>query len=113
MIGKDLVKPQGEQLRNPGRPETPGGKIAKFSALGQRKRIAETEGHSDRRHGMVMPGRVAYEHPARTPVSDPGPQLIGRGVEPPRLQRFDKCRAESPRQQAGIGFRQKADPVAG
>ena len=111
MIGKDLVEPHGEQLRHMGRPEALGGEVAKVPALGEGERIAETEGHADRRHGVVMPGRVADQHAKRGAVSDARPQLIGCNVELPRPQRLDERRPESLRQQGGIGFRQEADPV--
>ena len=82
MVGKDLIESHGEELRQLGSPgKAPGGEVAKVAALGERKRVTETERHSHRRHGVVVPGRVADEHAMRAPVRDARPQLIRRGVE--------------------------------
>ena len=96
-----------------GLPEAFGGEVPKVPAPSERKRIAEAEGHADRRHGMVVPGRIADQHPARAPVCDARPQLIGRGIELACPQRLDEGRPESPRQQPGAGLRQEGDPVPG
>ena len=113
MIGEDLVEPHCEELGNAARPETFGGEVLKALVLGERQRIAETEGHADRRHGMVVPGRIADQHPARTPVCGAQPHLIGRRIELTRLQCIDEGRSKCARQQPGAGFRQEADPVPG
>ena len=111
VIGHDLVKPHGEHLRSTSPLETLGGEVRKVLTLGQRKRIAETEGHAHRRHGVVVPGRITNKHSTCVPVRDARPQIIGRDAELPRLQRFDKRRPQGFRQEPGIRVRQKTNPV--
>ena len=113
VIGKDLVESHREELRAAGGTESPGDEVAKYAALGERQRVAESQGHTHGGHGVVVPRRVPDKHAARVPVRNARPQPIGRGVEIPHPQRRDERGPERVRQQAGTGFRQKAHPIPG
>ena len=113
MIGEYFVESHREELRAAGSTKTPGDVVAKFSALGERQRIAETEGHSNSRHGVVVSGHVSDQYALRVPVRDARPELIDCGVELPRPQSVDERGPYGLRQQTGIRFPHEAQPVPG
>ena len=113
MIGKDLVETHGEQLRSASGLAAAVREGIEILALGERERVAETEGHADRRHGVEMPGRIADEDAFRTPVRHARPNLVGRGVDPARTDRFDECGPECRRQDVSVGVGQERLAAAG
>ena len=113
VVRKDLVQAERQELRRPGRLPAARHKPAEITVLGDGQRIVESEGHPHRRQGVVVPRRIADEHPARRSIGDPRLQFVGRRLEVAAPQGVDEGRAHRVRQQLGVGFRQHGDPVPG